>query len=241
MRMLLAAALIAACSWAPAHAAPPAPPGPPPATIQVTGQATVSETPDRVYIDIGVTTRARKSEAAASRNARQLSAVIGAVRRAAGPGALLTTAEYSISPDYNYPPHGAPVIVGYTAINVVRVRLDDLQKIGAVLDAATRQGSNTIRDIRFAVRNEQAPRAEALRRAAVSARQDAQALASALGLTVVRVLRVGEQTPAVTPRPIFMQASRFAAAPAPATRIEAGAIAVSATVSLTVEVAPAKR
>ena len=242
MRILLAAALIAACSWAPAHAASPAPPGPPPATLHVTGRAKVSETPDRVYIDIGVTTRARRSEAAASQNARQLSAVIGAVKRAAGPGALLTTTEYSVSPDYNYPPHGSPVIAGYTVSNVVRVRLDDLRKIGAVLDAATRQGSNNIRDIRFAVRNEQAPRDEALRRAAVSARQDAQALADALGLRIVRVLSVDEQSPALAPRPIFMQAGRFATAqPAPAAAIEAGAIAVSATVSLTVEVAPAKR
>lgn len=242
MRILLAAALIAACSWAPAHAAPPAPPGPPPATLHVTGRARVSETPDRVYIDIGVTTRARSSEAAASRNARQLSAVIGAVKRAAGPGALLTTTEYSVSPDYNYPPHGEPAIVGYTVSNVVRVRLDDLRKIGAVIDAATRQGSNNIRDIRFAVRDEQSPRAQALRRAALSARQDAQALADALGLRIVRVLSVDEESPAVPPRPMFMQASRLAAAgPSPATRIEAGAIAVNATVSLTVEVAPAKR
>ncbi|MBW4050404.1 MAG: SIMPL domain-containing protein [Proteobacteria bacterium] len=242
MRILLAAALIAASSWAQAQAAAPVPPGPPPATLQVTAEAKVSETPDRVYIDIGVTTRARKSETAASRNARQLSTVISALKRAAGPGAQLTTTEYSISPDYSYPPHGAPAIVGYTASNVVRVRLDDLRTIGAVLDAATREGSNNVRDIRFAVRDEQAPRTEALRKAAVSARQDAQALAQALGLRIVRVLRVDEQSPAVMPRPIYLQAERFAAAPAaPRTPIEAGAIAVNATVSLTVEVAPAKR
>lgn len=242
MRILLAAALTAAASCAFAQAAPPAPPGPPPATLQVTGQAKVSEAPDRVYIDIGVTTRARSSETAASRNAERLSAVIGAMKRAAGPGAQLTTTEYSISPDYSYPPHGAPAIVGYTASNVVRVRLDDLRQIGAVLDAATREGSNNIRDIRFAVRNEQVPRTEALRKAAVSARQDAQALAQALGLRIVRVLKVDEQSQPVVPRPIYMQAERFAAAPAaPRTPIEAGAITVNATVSLKVEVAPAKR
>ena len=242
MRILLAVALTAAASCALAQAAPPPPPGPPPATLEVTGQAKVSESPDRVYIDIGVTTRARTSEAAASRNAQQLSTVIGAVKRAAGPGAQLTTTEYSLSPAYSYPPHAAPAIVGYTASNVLRVRLDDLSRIGAVLDAATREGSNNIRDIRFAVRDEQVPRTEALRKAAVSARQDAQALAQALGLRIVRVLRVDEQSPALVPHPIYMQAERFAAAPAaPRTPIEAGAITVNATVSLTVEVAPAKR
>jgi uncharacterized protein YggE len=237
MRLFLAVALTAASSWAMART----PPGPPPATIQVTGQAKVSETPDRVYIDIGVTTQARKSEAAASRNAARLAAVIAAVKRAAGPGAQLTTTEYSISPNYEYPPHAAATITGYTATNVVQVRLDDLRKIGPVLDAATQSGSNDVQDIRFALRDERIPRTEALRQAALGARQDAQALADALGLQVVRVLAVDEQGPAVVPPPrLYLQARQFAAA-APSTPVETGTITVNASVSLTVEVAPAKR
>jgi uncharacterized protein len=210
--------------------------------MQVTGEAKVSAPPDRVYIDVGVTTQAQQSAVAASRNARQLTAVVAAVKQAAGPGAQLTTTEYSISPTYRYPPHGAATIAGYTASNVIRVRLDDLRKIAAVLDAAAREGSNVVRDIRFGLRDEQGPRAEALREAAVSARQDARALADALGLRIVRIVRVDEQSPAIGPQPIYMQAQRFAAAAAaPATPVEAGTIGVNATVTLTVEVAPARR
>ncbi|MGH8296303.1 MAG: SIMPL domain-containing protein [Steroidobacteraceae bacterium] len=239
MRILLALALTGVSSLA--FARTPAPPAPP-ATIQVSGQAKVSEAPDRVYIDIGVTTQARRSEDAASQNVRRLSGVIAAVKRAAGPGAQLTTTEYSISPRYDYLPHGAATIVGYTASNVVRVTLDDLRKIGAVLDAATQAGSNSVRDIRFAVRDEQVPRTEALREAALNARQDARVLADALGLRIVRVLQVDEQSPAVVPQPIYLQARRFATPEAaPATPVEAGTVAVDATVTLTVEVAPAKR
>lgn len=203
----------------------------------------MSETPDRVYIDIGVTTQAQKSEAAASQNAERLAAVIAAVKRAAGSGVQLTTTEYSISPDYSYPPHGAPVIRGYTASNVLQVRLDDLRKIGAVLDGATQAGSNNVQDIRFALRDEQVPRTQALREAAQNARQDAQALADALGLRIVRIRSVSEQGPAVVPPPrIYMQARAFAQAQAvPPTPVETGTIAVSASVTLTVEVAPAKR
>jgi uncharacterized protein YggE len=241
MRVLLAVAWAAACSWAIAGPLPERPPRP--ATIQVTGQAKVSETPDRVYIDIGVTTQARQSQAAASRNAVRLSAVIAAVKRAAGSGAQLTTTQYSISPDYSYPPHGAPVITGYTASNVLQVRLDDLRKIGAALDAATRAGANNVQDIRFALRDEQVPRAEALRKAVLNARQDAQALADALGLSVVRVLSVDEQGPSIVPPPrIYMQGRIFAQAnAAPQTPVEAGTIEVNASVALTVEVAAAKR
>lgn len=245
MRRLLALALTAATSVAMAQSLPgprPAPP-PGPATILVTGQAKVSETPDRVYIDIGVTTQAQKSEAATSENAAKSSAIVAAVKRASGSGAQLTTTEYSVSPNYNYPRDGgSPGIVGYTASNVVRVRLDDLRRIGSVIDAATQAGSNNVQDIRFALRDEQTARAQALRQAALDARQDADALAEALGLEIVRILSVSEESPEVRPVPIYPQAMRFAAkASAPATPVEAGTLDVSATVTLTVEVAPTKR
>lgn len=241
MRLFVAFALTAASSWAMAQPFRDSPPAPPPATIRVTGQADVSQTPDRVYIDVGVTTQAQKSEAAAARNASRLSAVIAALKRAAGPGAQLTTTEYSVGPNYNYPRDGGtPTVVGYTVSNVVRVRLDDLRKIGPVIDAATQAGSNNVQNVRFALRDERAPRTEALREAALSARQDADALADALGLKVVRVLTVEEQGGGVRQPLVYPQAMKMAAAAAP-TPVEAGTIDINAAVTLTVEVAPAKR
>src|SRR5579863_4934676 len=240
MRLLAAVALTAVSSWAIARPFPGSPPAPlpRPATIQVSGQAKVSKTPDRVYIDIGVTTQAQRSEAAAHQNAARLSAVIAAVKRAATSGTQLTTTEYSISPNYNYPRNRAPTIVGYTASNVVEVRLDDLGSVGRVIDAATQAGSNNVQDIRFTLRDEDAPRAEALREAALRARQDADALAGALGLKVVRVLSVSEQSPEVFQigRQFRPEAVQMAGA-APATPVEGGTIDVNATVTLTVEVA----
>ena len=241
--MLLVCALIGVA--APAAAVPlPIPGGSAtgrPATIEATGQAKVSQIPDRVYIDLGVTTQAQKSQDAAAQNASRLSAVIAAVRRAAGSGAQLATTGYSISPNYNYPRNGGtPTVVGYTVSNVVELRLDDLKRIGPVIDAATRAGSNDVQDIRFALRDEEAPRAEALREAALNARQDADALAGALGLRVVRVLSVSEQGPSAIP--VYPRIREFARVEAaPATPVEAGTIDVNATVSLTVEVAPVKR
>lgn len=241
MKMLLAVALTAASSWAIAQPPPSRPPRP--ATIEVTGQAKVSAAPDRVYIDVGVRTQAQKSQDAASQNAKSLTAIIAAVKRVAGPTAQLTTTEYSISPNYNYPRDGgSPTIVGYTASNVVRVRLDDLGRVGRVIDAATQAGSNNVQDIRFALRDEQAPRSEALREAALNARQDAQALADALGLRVVRVRSVAEQSAAAVAPLVYPQARVFAQAQAAApTPVEGGTIDVNASVTLTVEVAPAKR
>lgn len=242
MRILPALALSAASSVALAQPPPGPRPPPPPATLTVAGTAHVSEAPDRVYIDLGVTTEAQRSQVATSQNAARLSALIAAVKRVSGPGAELTTTGYSVTPRYHYARTGGPPsIAGYSVSNVVRVRLDDLTRTGRVIDAATRAGSNNVQDIRFALRDEQAARTEALRQAARNARQDAEALVGALDLKFVRILAVSEQSPAAG-RPIYPQGGQFkmsaAAAPTP---VEPGTIDVNATVTLTVEVAPAKR
>jgi uncharacterized protein len=227
-----------------ALAAPPralAQGAPAPSTIRVTGDARVSARPDRVQVDVGVVTQATHSQEAAAGNARAVDAVLGAVRAAAGPAAQLKTVSYSLSPDYQYHPNGGePTITGYTATNVVEVTLDELAKVGNVIDAATRSGANRVQGVRFTLRDPEAVRAEALRQAATSARGEAEVLAAALGLRIVRVLTVEETSPRIVPvRP--MAALRVAGGAEAPTPVESGTLDVSAQVTLTLEVAPATR
>ena len=215
---------------------------PPVSSIRVTGDARVTAKPDRVQIDIGVTTRAQQSQEAAAQNARQVDAVLAAVRKAAGPTAVLKTISYSLNPNYQYHPNGGePTLQGYTAVNVVQVTLDELGKIGAVIDAATQSGANRVEGIQFTLRDQYAVRAAALREAASRARAEADVLAAALGLKVLRVLTVEEQSPRVVPVRVYGGAPRAMATAAPATPVEAGTLEVTADVTLSVEVGPAPR
>ncbi len=211
-------------------------------SIRVTGDARVSAKPDRVQIDLGVQTQAQQSQEAAAANARQLDAVLAAVRKAAGPAAQLRTVSYSLSPNYQYHSGGGePTITGYTALNVVEVQLDDLARIGDVIDAATRAGGNRVQGIQFTLRDQDTVRAQALREAATRARAEAQVLAEALNLRILRVLTVEESSPRIVPIRAHMamaRASASAAAEVP-TPVEAGTLDVSADVTLTVEVGPA--
>ena len=165
------------------------------------------------------------------------------LRKSAGPTAVLKTISYSLNPNYQYHPNGAePTLTGYTAANVVQVTLDDLAKIGSVIDSAAQSGANHVQGIQFTLRDQDAVRAEALREAALRARAEAEVLAGALGLKVVRVLSVEELSPRVMPVRPYMGAPRVAAAMAEvATPVEAGTLDVTADVTLTVEVAPAAR
>jgi len=216
---------------------------PPLSSIRVSGDAKVTAQPDRVQVDIGVSTRAPSSQEAAAHNARQVQAVLDAVRKATGPAAVLKTISYSLNPNYDYHVSGGePTINGYSAANVVQVTLDDLDRIGSVIDAAARAGANHVQGIRFTLRDQDAVRAQALREAVTRARAQAEVLAGALGLKVVRVLAVEENSPRLTPlysHPVARAAGLSASAvPTP---VEAGALEVTADVTLTVEVSPAAR
>jgi len=203
---------------------------PPVSSIRVTGDGRVTARPDRVQIDIGVTTRAAQSQEAAAQNARQVDAVLAAVRKAAGPTAILKTISYSLNPNYRFHPNGGePTIEGYTALNVVQVTLDELGKMGAVIDAATQSGANHVQGIQFTLRDQDAARAEA------------DVLAAALGLKVLRVLSVEENSPRVVPVRVYGGTPRAMAAAAPATPVEAGTLDVTADVTLVVEAGPAPR
>ncbi len=235
--LLIAGSLAVAPVWAQAAAVAPATLS----SIRVSGEARVSARPDRVQIDLGVQTQAQLSQDAASANARQLDAVLAAVRKAAGPGAQVKTISYSLSPNYQYHSSGGePTITGYTALNVVEVTLDDLARIGDVIDAATRAGANRVQGIQWTLRDQDAVRAEALREAATRARTEAEVLAGALNLRILRVLTVEESSPQIVPvRPRLGVARASASAAEVPTPVEAGTLDVSANVTLTVEVGPA--
>jgi uncharacterized protein len=208
-------------------------------SIRVTGEGRVTTRPDRAQIDIGVTTHAATSQEAAADNARRLEAVLAALRSAAGPAVVLKTVGYALHPDYHYHPNGAaPTLEGYTAANIVQVTLDELGRIGSIIDAATRAGANQVQGIQFTLRDPDAVRATALREAAARARAAADVLAAALGLKVLRVLTVEESSPRISP---VRWLSRSAAPAAVETPVEPGTLESGAEVVLTVEVAPAAR
>jgi uncharacterized protein YggE len=161
-------------------------------------------------------------------------AVLRELRRVAGPSADIRTSGYALEPNYRSPrPGGAPEISGYTARNMVEVTTADLPSVGALIDTAMQAGANNIQRLEFSLKDRRAARAQALREATAAARADAETIASALGVKIVRVLSAQEGgEPPV--RPMMMGMARMEAAPA--TPIEPGTLEVRATVTLQVEV-----
>src|SRR5262245_20011777 len=96
-------------------------PGEPSPSIRVTGRSTLNVQPEQASVDVGVVTEATDAKDAARLNSEKLDSVLKALRSAI-PGAKLETISYSLNPVYQYPERAAPVLSGYSATNVVRVK-----------------------------------------------------------------------------------------------------------------------
>jgi uncharacterized protein len=206
----------------------------PMSSIRVTGDAVATAKPDRAVIDVGVLTQEKQSQNAASQNAKQLDAVLAALHKLLGADADIKTINYSLNPDYQYRPMGGKSAVSsYTALNVVRVTVDDLDKVGTVIDAATQAGANHVESVRYTVKDQQMLHSQAVREAATKARANADALASALNLKITRIVSVEEGDAAALGPDAADPRDPAGAAPTP---IQSSSFAVTANVTLTVEV-----
>ena len=205
--------------------------------LRVHGEATVSAQPDRMQMDVGVITQGSTSQAAADANAKQSNTVVEQLRKLVA-AANIKTINFSINPNYRYSTDGAPpAILGYTANNTVRLELDDLKALRALIDAATRSGANNVNRVTFALRDESQARAEALGKAADQARAGAQALAQKMKVKLGRVLSIEEEQPVVVApgRQVELTAAaKSGASEAPV--VEPGTIEVHASVRLTIEI-----
>ena len=203
--------------------------------IEVVGEARVEARADLVQIDFGVVADAENAAAAAHESGERMKRVIAALRAIAEEAAI-HTGTYSIRPLYSGArEQGAPKITGFVASNVVHVRSRALDRVGEMIDAATRAGANQVQRLAFTLNDDTAPRKEALGRAASQAREKAQVLAAALGLRLGAVRSVTEHELG-TVRPLARNAAVLHAESAPVTPIEPGTVEVRARVALAVEI-----
>jgi uncharacterized protein YggE len=209
----------------------------PVSSIRVTGDAVVTAKPERALIDVGVLTQEKQSQNAATQNTKQMEAIVTALHNLLGADADIKPINRALNPDYQYRAIGGkPSVSSYTAMNVVRVTVDDLDKVGAVIDTATQAGANHIESVRFTMRDPQVLHSQAVHEAAVKAKATADSLASALNLKILRILSV-EEPDAGAPLPDLAITDPREQGPAPAPA-QPGSFVVTANVTLTVEVGP---
>lgn len=164
-------------------------------SVTVTGTGQVSGQPDRAILRLGVQTEAEAANQAFTENNQQMQALLDELRQAGIPRQDIQTQFINLRPRYEDPgveTSGNPQLAGFTAINIVEVRVSDLDGVGVLLDAAIQAGSNVIEDIRFEVADQEELQDDARVAAINDARRKAEQLASLTGGELGEVISISE-------------------------------------------------
>ena len=207
--------------------------------IRTSAVGEVVSSPDRAEIQVGVETQNADVQVAQSQNAERMTNVTNAMKALGIPDDHLTTTGYSVTPVYDTGPTPIPLATGqrrpttYRVSNTLLVRIDDVTRVGQVIDTAVGSDANQVNSIAFLFSEEKRAtlRAQALAQAVNRTRTDAGTVASALG---VRLLDAREVQVDAGVTPIYYgRASGTAADTAvPSTPIEPGTLKVTATVQV---------
>ena len=210
--------------------------------VTVAGETNMKAQPDAATVVLSVITQSSQALKAQQDNARKSEAVIQALKAAAGADPEIKTSDYSLQPQYDYRYNKLPRIIGYEARNSVMVTMGDLSKVGAVIDAASRAGANSVEGVSFILRDNSPARGQALAEASRQAMTKAQSIAQAMGGKVVRVVEQQEAGTTRTPTESAvdysaysgeLQAAKMANRPTP---VQSGALNVSSRVQIVVEI-----
>lgn len=201
--------------------------------VMTSGEAVIQATPDRAWITLATETRASTPRDAQRRNSEAVKPALDRLRAAGIPEDAIKTSAYSLEPDWNFSEKGRE-LRGYVARNTVTVRVDAIDRVGELLDLVVNAGATSVDNIRFDIKDRAKIERDALRMAVADARARADAVASAAGTTVDRILRIDEQgisSPPIVMRETFQATQRVGVAQAPP--IMPGELEVRARVTVT--------
>jgi uncharacterized protein YggE len=173
-----------------------------PSLIYVNGSGTANAVPDIVDIQLGVEIVNPDPVEAVSENTTRMNAVMDALDKTGVSQKDIQTVYYNMWVEEVYDQNGQ--ITGekrYHVTNQINVRLDDLTKIGNLLEEATSAGATNIIGITFGISDTSELEKLALDNAIANAQQKAERIADDLSVELGSVQSVSESGAYVAPMP----------------------------------------
>jgi uncharacterized protein len=200
------------------------------AVIVAQGTGEVHIQPDSIRVTLSVEAQADTLDAATSQVSTAMSAVLDAVHRLALPGLAIETQQVQFSPVYGG--NTVQTITAYGASNQIQVTLQNVAEAelaadaAEIVDAALHAGANRLGGVEFFRADPSAAEDKALTLAVQNAKQDAETMARAAGVTLTGPVSIEESSASRVP----LVGADFAATIS--TPIEAPALDVQANVTV---------
>lgn len=203
-----------------------------PPSINTQGDATVRQAADLAWVQIAVEARGAKPEDARRQAATAMTSVMTALRRSVSSDDI-KTASFSLEPEMDFS-NNRQQIRGYIARNRLEVRVSDLEKLPAVLDASVAGGATSIAGLRFDTQKRETLELQALQTAVEDAMARAEAIARGAKRSLGPIIRISEQRMSAQPMFRTLAADSGIAQSRAETPITPGEVEIRAQVSLTV-------
>lgn len=200
-------------------------------TLSLTAQAQVQVEPDFASVSSGVVTRADSARDALAENSRIMERVFSALRSAGISREDMQTSQLSVSPVYSERRNNQPYvreIIGYEARNTVSARVEDIDRLGRVIDAMAEAGANNINGVSFGASDTDAAMDEARRTAVANLLARANLYADAAGFELCGIRHMSEGG-GMSPMPVMEM--RAMANDSFATPVAAGQLTLTASVN----------
>lgn len=195
-------------------------------TVKVTGEATIQATPDQAIITLGVQTENVDPKLAQQENSQTISEIINVLKELGIDESNIKTSDYRMDPQYNYV-EGKEIFRNYKVFHMLQIKTKDIEKVGTIVDAAVKQGANSVSNVRFSLANSESYYNQALTIALNNAHEKAMTLTRAIDVPLHPIPVRMEEITAAAP-PIVYQTTSFVKAST--TPIMPGELQITATV-----------
>ncbi len=209
--------------------------------LVVSGTAILHKPADQLGLNISIQTQSDSADKALADNNDKMQDLIDSLQIAGLVKGEYHTGQFSINPVYstpprnNTPPDWRATIIGYDVTNTVTIHTQQLDLAPILIDAAGQAGATQISNINFTIKDTNIHRTEVISQATANALRDAEALAEAANIKIVRILDITLDQPQIYTRP--GQNMMYMAKSERLPFIEAPDVDISANVSVTFEIA----
>lgn len=193
--LVAVSALLAACGAPAASAQTPAPAAVGSEhVITVSGMGEASGRPDVAYVELGIDVSNEDFSTALDEANSTMDDVRQAMMDQGVPEENLQTTQFNVWVEEVRNPESGALQGGriYHVVNMLRVKVSDIDSTGDVISAGLGAGANTVNGLSFSIDESDQLKAEARVNAVADARDRAQQLADAMGVTLGDPVYVGE-------------------------------------------------
>lgn len=182
-----------------------------PRTISVSGTGSIDATPDIARLSLAVQRRDASMQVARDATVKVSNAFLALCRKLGIKDAKVRSSGLTIQPEYRWDPkENQQIFTGYFVQRQLEVELEDLDKLGDLMEGAINAGVNEVSPPQLDSSRRKELERDALAAATADAKANAERIAASLGVKVgaVRTIAAGGAAP---PPPMPMKAVRMQA------------------------------